>query len=234
MHSPRRGSFHRSLTVLFAIGHCVYLALGSGLPSFRPDCACPALLRCQSQAPPPSEPGSHGLWRRLPIALRWSCGRPGGGQQPAPSGPSTPAAQRLPACHAAGLGFPRFARHYYGDSLASSGYIRCFSSPGSLLPIGRSSSADDGVAPFGDRAIIGCTRLPHAFRSVATSFLGTQRQGIHRVLILSSRSVPLAGSCRRDRGGRITRPSRVSFRFVCCNLSRYSAPTFVGTQGLHP
>ena len=44
-HSPRRGAFHRSLTVLCTIGRCVYLALGSGLPSFTPDCSCPALLK---------------------------------------------------------------------------------------------------------------------------------------------------------------------------------------------
>jgi hypothetical protein len=44
-HSPRRGTFHRSLTVLCAIGRCVYVALGSGLPSFTPDCSCPALLK---------------------------------------------------------------------------------------------------------------------------------------------------------------------------------------------
>ena len=42
------------------------------------------------------------------------------------------------------------------------------------------------VAPFGDRGIIACTRLPHAYRRVATSFIGTQRQGIHRLLIMSS------------------------------------------------
>ena len=47
-HSPRRGAFHRSLTVLCAIGRCVYVALGSGLPSFTPDCSCPALLKYQS------------------------------------------------------------------------------------------------------------------------------------------------------------------------------------------
>ena len=44
-HSPRRGAFHRSLTVLCAIGRCVYVALGSGLPSFTPDCSCPVLLK---------------------------------------------------------------------------------------------------------------------------------------------------------------------------------------------
>src|SRR5215212_12146495 len=47
-HSPRRGAFHRSLTVLCAIGRCVYLALGSGLPSFTPNCSCPALLKSRS------------------------------------------------------------------------------------------------------------------------------------------------------------------------------------------
>ena len=97
LHSPRRGSFHRSLTVLFAIGHCAYLALGSGLPSFRPDCSCPALLRCQSQSLTPREPGSHGLWRRLPSALRGTLSRPGGERQSTLSGPATPHAQRLPA-----------------------------------------------------------------------------------------------------------------------------------------
>ena len=44
-HSPRRGTFHRSLTVLCAIGRCVYLALGGGPPSFTPDVSCPALLK---------------------------------------------------------------------------------------------------------------------------------------------------------------------------------------------
>ena len=47
-HSPRRGTFHRSLTVLCAIGRCVYVALGGGPPSFTPDCSCPALLKSQS------------------------------------------------------------------------------------------------------------------------------------------------------------------------------------------
>jgi hypothetical protein len=50
----------------------------------------------------------------------------------------------------------------------------------------RSSCHHDGVAPFGDRGINACSRLPHAYRSYATSFIGTQRRGIHPLLILSS------------------------------------------------
>ncbi len=38
-----------------------------------------------------------------------------------------------------------------------------------------------GVAPFGLHRIIGCQRLPRAFRRVATSFIGPWRLGIHRL-----------------------------------------------------
>ena len=48
-HSPRRGTFHRSLTVLCTIGRCVYVALERGRPSFTPDFSCPALLKSQSR-----------------------------------------------------------------------------------------------------------------------------------------------------------------------------------------
>jgi hypothetical protein len=40
------------------------------------------------------------------------------------------------------------------------------------------------VAPFGNLRIAGCQRLPGAFRRVAASFLGRQRQGIHRALVI--------------------------------------------------
>jgi hypothetical protein len=40
------------------------------------------------------------------------------------------------------------------------------------------------VAPFGDPRIPGCQRLPGAFRRVAASFLGRQRQGIHHAPFL--------------------------------------------------
>jgi hypothetical protein len=43
-HSPRRGAFHRSLTVLCAIGHDQYIALDRGRPSFPPDVSCPVVL----------------------------------------------------------------------------------------------------------------------------------------------------------------------------------------------
>jgi hypothetical protein len=63
--------------------------------------------------------------------------------------------------------------------------MRCFSSPGALR-LTTVIAKGDGVAPFGDRGINACSRLPHAYRSYATSFIGTQRRGIHPLLILSS------------------------------------------------
>ena len=42
------------------------------------------------------------------------------------------------------------------------------------------------VAPFGDRGINACSRLPRAYRRNATSFIGTQRRGIHQLLLVSS------------------------------------------------
>src|SRR4029078_141444 len=39
------------------------------------------------------------------------------------------------------------------------------------------------VAPFGYPWIARCQHVPRAFRSVAASFLGSRRQGIHRALI---------------------------------------------------
>src|SRR6185503_1385462 len=53
-HSPRRGAFHRSLTVLCAIGRCVYLVLDGCPPSFTPDVTCPALLKHRSPSATPA------------------------------------------------------------------------------------------------------------------------------------------------------------------------------------
>ena len=44
-HSPSRGSFHLSLTVLYAIGVFVYLAFAGGPAIFTQDFTCPVLLR---------------------------------------------------------------------------------------------------------------------------------------------------------------------------------------------
>ena len=82
---------------------------------------------------------------------------------------------------------PRFVRHYYGDTVCSSGYVRCFSWPGTRRSRRPALTRSEEVALLGDRGIKAYTPLPHAFRSGVTSVVGTQRQGIHRLLILSCR-----------------------------------------------
>ena len=65
---------------------------------------------------------------RYPLVF-WPCRRV---CRPLQNGPTTPNGQRRQAWHPSGLGSSRFARRYYGDAFCSSGYMRCFSSPGAL------------------------------------------------------------------------------------------------------
>ena len=68
-HSPSRGSFRLSLTVLFAIGGAGYSALDRGRPGFARGSSCPALLRYRTTGP-----------RSIPPT----------GLSPSPAGPSSP------------------------------------------------------------------------------------------------------------------------------------------------
>ena len=95
------------------------------------------------------------------------------------------------------LGSSRFARRYYGNLFCSSGYMRCFSSPGALRPKDGPRYDHGWVAPFGDLRITDCQRLPGAFRRVAASFIGLLRLGIHHV--------PSSGSSRPPPAIRPTR-----------------------------
>ncbi len=86
------------------------------------------------------------------------------------------------------------------------------------------------VAPFGDLGIAGCQRLPRAFRRVATSFIGVQRQGIHRVPIIPvapylmpptpARLVP-----RRDSSQAATLVASTRVMMCLCVLVRQDLPT---------
>ena len=85
-HSPRRGSFHLSLTVLSAIGRQVYSALERGRPRFMQDFTCPALLRIPATSLPLRLRDSHPLRRAFPdpsASGRNACASP---STPPPSG----------------------------------------------------------------------------------------------------------------------------------------------------
>ena len=89
-HSPRRGSFHLSLTVLCAIGSRPYLALDRGRPGFGQGFTCPALLRHRATETPGIRiRGCHPLRPRCPArspSLKFSPQLRGS----SPRGPATP------------------------------------------------------------------------------------------------------------------------------------------------
>ena len=112
-HSPRRGSFHLSLTVLVHYRSPVYLALGGGPPCFRQDFTCPALLRIPLSEPPLRD--SH------PV----SCGFP------ATSRPSVTVGSYNPDQLAGRFGLLRFRSPLLAECFLFLGLLRCFTSPGS-------------------------------------------------------------------------------------------------------
>lgn len=90
--------------------------------------------------------------------------------------------------HHKGLGCTPFARHYSGHHCCFLflGVVRCFSSPGSrncTLYIQAQTTRHDPcqVFPFGDPRINACLAASRGLSQPATSFIGFQRQGIHRV-----------------------------------------------------
>ena len=115
------------------IGRLGYLALGRGRPRFPPDFSCPVVLTSWTHRPRQMIRlrDSHPLRSPLPAAFGSIHGP---GERPAVrSGPCVlprpGIGSSLSRQH--GLGSSRFARRYYGNPLCSSGYVRCFSSPGS-------------------------------------------------------------------------------------------------------
>ena len=188
----------------FAIGRDRYLALGRGRPCFPPDSACPAVLTIRNHSPGQAAgygtltPSGRPFQQRSPLPGRAS-------DEPADS--SIALVQPPPRIggslyRAVGLGSSRFARRYYGNPLCSSGYVRCFSSPGALPRQTWVSVFEHGrVAPFGVRRITRSQPFPCAFRGVGASFIGLSRLGIHHV--------PISGSCPvRTRTGSWLRGAR--------------------------
>ena len=154
-----RISFTPLLGVLFTvpsrywctIGRLQYLALGCGHPCFPPDFACPAVLTFLTHLDTSFGYGSLTLFGRLfqyrsPHSYH-QCGRSGN----LPGQTYNPQPAAVPASYAVlGLGSSRFARRYYGNLLCSSGYVRCFSSPGSPRRLKRSVTCRQVGLPHSD------------------------------------------------------------------------------------
>jgi hypothetical protein len=188
-HSPCRGAFHHSLTVLVHYRSLVVFSLGqwsAPLPTrFRvsggthetsPQRRCARRLR-----------GSHPLWPPVPAGFGCTHRGAASGLLPAPTGPSNPRSAAPAGSYADPVwALPRSLAATEGILSAPRG-TEMFQFPRFPSGVRRMTGYHPRrVAPFGDPGIAGCQRLPRAFRRVATSFLGNQRQGIHRVPIISA------------------------------------------------
>ena len=175
-HSPRRGAFHRSLTVLVRYRSSAVFSLGwwsAQLPTgFRVsggthvhDHAAHTTLRLR---------GSHPL--RSPVPVAFGCARVchARGLPPPPSSLVQPRTAAPAGLYAATVWAPP-------RSLATTPGILSFPRGTEMFQFPRfppgiaarcRGRAPARVAPFGDPRITGCQRLPEAFRRVAASFIG--------------------------------------------------------------
>ncbi len=163
-HSPRRGSFHLSLTVLCAIGSRSYSALDRGRPGFGQGFTCPALLRYRIM-----ETGLFRLRGRHPLRPRCparsaivlffpnSTGHPHAALQPRlkrfgllPVRSPLLGESRL-------ISFPGLLRWFTSPSVASAPY---------LIQAFGWRNRFRRIAPFGNPGISGRSLLPLAFRSL--------------------------------------------------------------------
>ena len=108
-HSPRRGSFHLSLTVLMRYRSSIVFSLGGWSPQFRTMLASIVLLRILAAAFSYAYGaltlfGSTSQLTRLPVS-------------------ATLASPTTPSALTDGLGYSAFARHYSQNSLLSSSYL---------------------------------------------------------------------------------------------------------------
>ena len=151
----------------------MYLALEGGPPSFTQDFTCPALLRILRSAS--HDTGLSPALARFPNRFSSNCEL---------WSPTTP------ACKHAGVGLVRFRSPLLAECFPFLGLLRCFSSPGSL-PCGYRSTTSGGF-PHSDTS--GSSRLhtpDQSFSQYTTSFIGTVRQGIHRLPLSASLFVAL-------------------------------------------
>jgi hypothetical protein len=207
----------------FPIGRCAYLALGRGRPGFPPDSACRMVLT-QMQHPLAVRTAYGTL---TPSGRPFQCrsapdctqGEDGGPSSLHPVLPRSSSASPLGTLNRFGL-LP-FRSPLLRESSLFLAVLRCFSSRGLPTTIPAvSPRCRGGVAPFGNPWITRCQHVPRAFRGVAASFIGTQRLGIHRALIIVD-SLATTGrehpAPRREAGPRLRHTSSCpGLPRVCC------------------
>ena len=175
---PSRGSFHLSLTVLFAIGHMVVFSL------WRWSSYLPSGFLVSRRTPDTPALRTVSLTGLLPSAVRLSSRL----QLPCSVASWGPYPARIATC---GLGSSDFARHYFRNRsyFLFLRVLRCFSSPGSPhLPM---DSVNDNTAlpvlrsRIRTSADLRSFAAPRSFSQLVTSFFGAMYLGILRMLFVA-------------------------------------------------
>jgi hypothetical protein len=184
----------------FPIGRLRYLALGGGPPRFPPDITCPAVLtlrmhRCSNAVTYGALTRSGRPFQQRSVdvgSTRRGVGRP------LPCSRSSPMTAAPTSSYAATVWAPPRSLAATQGIVSVPAGTEMFQFPTCPPGIRQVPRIEPRrVAPFGDRWITGCQRLPNAFRRVAASFIGRRRQGIHRApIIAASHRVPNAPRSR--------------------------------------
>lgn len=146
-HSPRRGAFHLSVTVLVHYRSSSVFSLGGWTPHLPTGLACPAVL-----FGPPHFPTS-------PTGL-------------SPSPVWFPTHLRLHGHGCWITGLLRFRSPLLAESFLFLTLLRCFSS-GSSLSLRSDSRSDCRVSPFGHQGLSRLHTARPCFSQCTTSFVGT-------------------------------------------------------------
>ncbi len=176
------------------------------------------LLRTGLLRPRPTQ-GPGRVRKRFGYGAVTPYGPPSQACSPALASSLAPALLPRARLDAPGLGWPPFARRYSGGHCCFP-FLRllgCFGSPGSPPPSGGCRASARRVSPFGHPRIIGCSRLPAAFRRLPrpSSPLGAT-------------GIPRAPSLARSPPGYYARGPRA---FSCLGRSRGPRSR---VPGVHP
>ena len=220
-HSPRRGSFHLSLTVLLHYRSCRVFSLGGWTPQLPTMLACIVVLRipepsflcsCTGLSPSPAQLPSR--FHSNSTALLRSCN---------------------PRHRNDGFGLFRFRSPLLAESSLFLVLLRCFSSDGSPPFIGMMRFEPQRVSPFGHLRLLRSYAPHRSFSQHNTPFLGTTCLGIHCVPLFAFRII--IRSNRRS-CSRLRYYLRVDYSTVKTHRRSSAASTAalatVETRGLEP
>ena len=158
------------------------------------------------------------------------CGAPFQASSPTLASSSSPALQPRARLDARGLGWPPFARRYSGghSCFPLLRLLGCFGSPGSPPSWDGCRASARRVSPFGHPRILGCSRLPAAYRRLPRPSSPPGATGIPRAPSFAcgparsrapSRVFSLARCCSLPIGGARAPPARFIFLLSflpCC------------------